>query len=233
MSGFLRWTLALLLMFGAAVGAIRLVSGLQTGSFTLLFTQPDGSACERPCLLGVRPGDTTFDAAIALLKTHPVTRDLEFKVINYRMNLFNGRGLTVIVLKTPGGNVASIGVQFFPSKFFPSSSPSEESRPASPVQSESFGDVVAFLGPPSAVYSTSSNDAMWSYYFSDQLIVGTVLESPLTGTNRINVRDSVDFISLVTSRRFQTPGTVAHWFGFTGAGQYGDLAEGFNPLDPR
>src|SRR5215467_16109656 len=109
------------------MGASRYVGESRRGSFMLLFTNPDGSPCQRPCLLGIRPGDMTFDATVALLKVHPVTRDLQFQAINYRMNLFNGRGLTVTILKTPGGKVASIGVQFFPSRFFPSDSPVDAS----------------------------------------------------------------------------------------------------------
>src|SRR5262249_11028164 len=40
----------------------------------MIFTNPDGSACQQPCLFGIRPGTTTYDQAVVLLKTHPLTR---------------------------------------------------------------------------------------------------------------------------------------------------------------
>jgi len=227
-----RLIVILLLLLLSTVGVIRIAGEHEYGSFALLFANADGSPCQRPCLLGIRPGDMTFDAAVALLKVHPVTRDLQFQDINYRMNLFNGRGLTVTILKTPGGKVASIGVQFFPSRFFPSDSPVDASLPASPVRSATYGDVVSMLGAPSTVYTTTNSDAIWSYFYSDRLIIGTTLSAPPSQVSRIEVADSVDFITLVANRQFQPPSGLARWFGFGSVGHYATLAEGLNPLDP-
>jgi hypothetical protein len=43
---------------------------------SVLFTDPSGIPCTRPCLLGIQPGQTTFTDAIAMVKTHPLTRHL-------------------------------------------------------------------------------------------------------------------------------------------------------------
>src|SRR5439155_3180845 len=36
-----------------------------------LFTNADGTHCQLPCLFGIRPNDTRFNDALALLKAHP------------------------------------------------------------------------------------------------------------------------------------------------------------------
>ena len=232
MRKFFWMTITLLLIVIVVVGVIHIAGGMERGTFALLFTDPDGSPCQRPCMLGVRPGDMAFDAAIALLKSHPVTQALQYQSINYRMSQFNGRDLAVVILKTPGGKVASIGVQFYPSKFFPSQSEGGSGLPVSPVRSASYGDVVSLLGPPNAVYTASTTEGIWSYYYTDRLIVGTILVAPSTSSRRLSVGDSVDFISLVANRQFQTLGNVTRWFGFGDTGHYSFLSDGLSPFDP-
>jgi hypothetical protein len=39
---------------------------------------PDGIACDRPCLFGIRPGETSFQQATKILRTHPLTRDAKW-----------------------------------------------------------------------------------------------------------------------------------------------------------
>lgn len=232
MRRFYLLTAIILAVLAAIVGGIHYAGEARSSSFTLLFTNPDGSPCQRPCMLGIRPGNMTFEAAIALLKTHPVTRNLDFQAVNYRMNQFKGRWLQVTVLKTPGGKVASIGIQFYPSKFFPSESDDDTGLPVSPIRSAAFGDVVELLGAPDAVYTTASNDAVWSYYYTDRLIIQTTLTSPENSSRRITVEDSVDFINLVANRQFQEVDSVSQWFGFGGTGRYANLSDALSPFDP-
>src|SRR5258708_19108886 len=41
-----------------------------------LFSDPDGSPCSHPCMLGVQPGVTQFAAAIDLLNSHPFIKNI-------------------------------------------------------------------------------------------------------------------------------------------------------------
>lgn len=62
---------SLLLIYSAiAIGPLR------HDPLKPFFTNPDGSRCEMPCLLGIRPGETTFGEAITLVQNHPLTHNL-------------------------------------------------------------------------------------------------------------------------------------------------------------
>lgn len=73
----LRLTLALIATFAAGIFVASRISSTQPSALAVLFTNPDGTPCERPCLFGVRPGTTTRNEAIALLKAHPATRNFQ------------------------------------------------------------------------------------------------------------------------------------------------------------
>ncbi len=49
---------------------------LRTDPLMPLFTMPDGSPCQMPCLFGIKAGETTLEDAIALVQTHSLTRNL-------------------------------------------------------------------------------------------------------------------------------------------------------------
>src|SRR5712692_773168 len=75
MPRFYRAVLVLLLIFASVTLAMRMIGGARAAAFATVFTNPDGSPCQRPCLFGIRPGKTTAEEAVALLKSHPFLRD--------------------------------------------------------------------------------------------------------------------------------------------------------------
>src|SRR5262249_50436568 len=74
---FLRLTALLIVLCAFSAGIIHDGSSQQPSSVLALFTKPDGTPCERPCLFGVQPGITSFDQALALLRAHPFTHRFE------------------------------------------------------------------------------------------------------------------------------------------------------------
>ena len=50
---------------------------------TTLFSFPDGSTCQQPCLLGIQPNSTTPNQAIDLIKTHPYTKNNAIRESQY------------------------------------------------------------------------------------------------------------------------------------------------------
>lgn len=74
-------TSALMLFFAVAILFARLVGSTKpnTALFSLLFTNPDGSPCERPCIFGIEPGKITFFQGDAILKQHPATARLDLR----------------------------------------------------------------------------------------------------------------------------------------------------------
>src|SRR5689334_6507113 len=73
----LRLTFALIATFAAAIFVARRISSTQPSPLAVLFTNPDGTPCERPCLFGIRPGKTTRAEAIRLLKANPIIGEFQ------------------------------------------------------------------------------------------------------------------------------------------------------------
>src|SRR5690349_15497017 len=65
-----RLILLLLITFAAAILAVRVLGGRQQSVVEMLFTNPDGSPCEHPCLFGIRPRVTRLDEIESLLERH-------------------------------------------------------------------------------------------------------------------------------------------------------------------
>jgi hypothetical protein len=93
-------TLILIIVLSAALFTARLIGKTQPAPslFSVIFTNPDGSPCEMPCMFGVRPGKMTADEALAMLRKHPVTRDMtESQGSDSVDTIFAAQGVTVYV----------------------------------------------------------------------------------------------------------------------------------------
>lgn len=60
----------LVFLLSGLVGRFRPTTFLST-----FMTNPDGTACDRPCIFGIYPGLTTIEQAKQLLDSHPLARD--------------------------------------------------------------------------------------------------------------------------------------------------------------
>src|SRR5205085_11210708 len=91
-----RVILILLIAFAAAILSVHLAASRQGSVVGMLFTNPDGSPCERDCLFGIRPGITTHEEAIALLNRHPLLENVDgaSSAISSSLNLTRkGKGI--------------------------------------------------------------------------------------------------------------------------------------------
>jgi hypothetical protein len=73
----LRLTLIVTTLCTAAIGMTQWMTRQQPPPVLTIFTNPDGTPCDRPCLFGVQPGLTSFDRAVELLRAHPFTASFE------------------------------------------------------------------------------------------------------------------------------------------------------------
>jgi hypothetical protein len=71
MASLYRPITVLFIVFVGLITASRLGGNSQPSSAVALFTSPDGTRCELPCLFGIRPRATAFNDALALLTAHP------------------------------------------------------------------------------------------------------------------------------------------------------------------
>jgi len=93
-------TLLLIIVLSVTIFTARLIGKMRPAPslFAVIFTNPDGSPCEMPCMFGVRPGKMTGEQAINILKTHPATHD--FRQVNYEQNgyvVFDNEKFNILV----------------------------------------------------------------------------------------------------------------------------------------
>ena len=105
MTSLIRLMLILIVTCASAIAAIWLVGQTQPLSRDLLYTNPNGTPCIRPCLLGIRPGETSQAEAVALLRAHPLTHAM---LLNIEGDIFHDDGLGIILNRDMEGRVASI-----------------------------------------------------------------------------------------------------------------------------
>lgn len=65
--------------------AIYLIGGLFPNPVALLFTNPDGSACQMPCLFGVRPGEMSVTESIRILNRHVLSQPMSISYGNNKV----------------------------------------------------------------------------------------------------------------------------------------------------
>ncbi|MCC7448372.1 MAG: hypothetical protein IT324_13205 [Anaerolineae bacterium] len=106
----IRLTRALISICTLAIFAAHLVGRTQPSPLAALFTNPDGTPCERPCLFGIHPGKMSVDEAVAVLKNHRLLNNVRrlddpnyaFPVGAYSNDLFPGKQLLIYVEPGPG-----------------------------------------------------------------------------------------------------------------------------------
>src|SRR5258708_19796166 len=76
---FFGIAIALTIIFSGTILTSRIVGATQANPIAVLFTNPDGSPCQMPCLFGVRPGETTLDEGLQILDKHPLTHGMSRK----------------------------------------------------------------------------------------------------------------------------------------------------------
>jgi len=143
----LRSTIFLIVACALATVSARLLGGTRPSPFVSVFTGPDGSTCDQPCLFGIRPGQTTTKAAVALLTMHPLTRGLT--VLSSTPVLMGDpqNGVFIDVETTPDGLVQAVTLSLGIS---PGNEPA--SRPNPWTAPLSLGDALP-EGSPSTTFS--------------------------------------------------------------------------------
>ncbi len=99
--GFFAFIILLLIVGTRLVGSLRPPLPLKT-----VMAKPDGSACDRPCLFRIRPGETSVEQAVQILNSHPLTRDAKW--INDHILQLTGPNAFVVFSRTEEGLVDNI-----------------------------------------------------------------------------------------------------------------------------
>jgi hypothetical protein len=115
-------TSALAAVFAVAILLARLAGSIHPAPdrYSILFTNPDSSPCEIPCILGVQPGTATIDSAVRTLRRHPFSRGMRESVSRPGIVTFqaNGIGITVASEYRSSPDVQTIYLWFCRSQSF-------------------------------------------------------------------------------------------------------------------
>jgi len=200
---------ALFVVLCVVIGGVQLIGRTQRAgpdtSVETLFTNPDGTPCQRPCLFGVRPGETSYQTAIKLLQQHPFTShfkpDIDKPDIEW--GVFSGYGMSVILFVNREHVVSRVDLVH-----------TSDNAPGSWA---SLGEVVTVLGPPEEV--GVDNDSVRSYYPAASMIFFHSGNSH----GYVNAEDRFDclFVFAFPSKTLQEPNATT-WRGFTSTQRYRD-----------
>ena len=210
-----RLVFSLMVLFAVVPLAARLIGHGSTSPLTAMFADTDGASCRYPCLFGILPGKTTGEEAVAILKSHPLTRNLSALSTSPFMMVDMGSGASVMFTVTDEGKVDTIAVQ------------DDAAFVAAPdaislLRSVSLGNAINALGQPDFL---AMNHGYIAYYLRDAVTISVVhsANKQLSNTDRIEGNLSVSRIMLAGV--FSCPPaklswTVAPWLGFTNVGRY-------------
>lgn len=197
----LRRTAFLIVFFAMCIIFACGIGHLQPTPISDLFTNPDGSSCEMPCLFGVKAGNSNMSAeeALRLLASHPLTRGHKVSYSKKWHNyMLEGKESSIVLSVTDTGYVEWLQIEYMPY--------SAESSHAVDVNSDALdqhlakltlGHVVAFMEPP-CNQSTSLDMGMeqiWLSFQRNDLTFGHRLSNPV----RIELDDPLWFIHLSIS----------------------------------
>ncbi|MBX3065419.1 MAG: hypothetical protein KF726_20760 [Anaerolineae bacterium] len=213
MRNLIRLTILTLALLTTAVGGSR-AFGQRHQVFTLADWLLDsaGKPCAEPCILGIRPGVTSFDEALHLLQIHPLTHDLTMYTANRVEVMFLGDDVRIGVVEDSDGLVYSIHLE--PQRRDISSVPA-----GAPTLRLTLGELVNVLGAPDAfqLRQTRTGPVNIATYFAHNL---TIINYRRTG--EVSPYDPFIYIFMYRqdSASVYQPDVAASWRGFGMARMY-------------
>ena len=157
----------------------------------VLFTNADGSPCERPCLFGIRVGKTFYTDAIDLLRRHPFTHNYE---PNIEGDILRGESMNIILVVDDNDRIVLIEL-------------TNRTNAGSTLASVSLGEVISHLGAPDAVENEGEFTA--SYYAAQRLIFSHRTVAP----NKISIDQPFEAVTVYATTP-EIPSASIPWEGF-------------------
>lgn len=120
-----------------------------------IFTTPDGTFCGQRCLFGVYPGSSTEDAAVKLLRTHPLLHNFEVVSLHpFRIEGHNDWIMMVSFNTTPDGMVDEITI----ARYIRYGNRPAGEVPVALPEVGTLGDALSLFGSPDFVQLTAGGD---------------------------------------------------------------------------
>jgi hypothetical protein len=160
------------------------------------FSNPDGTSCKHPCLLGVRPGETSYEEALALLRSHPLTHDYH---VDFRHGVLHGPEANVILHFEPGHPISLIEYVRITDR--------------SHLVWDTLGSVIADLSAPDQ--TSVNSDFTISFYLLDH----AVFHYSHSVVDHITVDDRLERVAVYAVLP-RIPDGAGPWLGFNAAQAY-------------
>jgi len=204
MPRLLRFILLLIFIAALLMFAARLIGSTHSATqLATVMSQPDGTACNHPCLFGVRPGETSFEQAVAILHAHPLTHEAKW--------------LTALTLQL-NGPPAYVGFSITPDKVIDSITLSDNMEdtgipvPGSLADSIPLGELILAFGAPNIALPGSD------YFVASFPTVGVIAAVARPDDLRAYVRPDthMNMVMIYVVRPCQLPVNlyVHPWAGF-------------------
>lgn len=207
---------------------IRLLGSSQQHTVaSQLFSATDGTACPKPCLFGIVPGETSFDSALTVMNEHPLTRHMtKLNLPDPTYARFIDDETTVDILTISQNQqsqsshpnsktVIAVNIRY-QLHFEPFSDP---------VGQTTLGDVVLVAGMPFRTQHVQTalitGDIFQTHYAEGQFSVSTWLSRGQHG-KRVKLTDPVFTLSVTTKDRFNPPFQWSPWHGFSDLALYSE-----------
>ena len=161
-SAFGCWVIFVLII----IAARWLPTDHQPITLATWLTNAAGQPCDKPCVLGIEPGITSFDQALRLVKEHPLTHALPMYYADRSEVLFPGDDIPLGIIRDTDGLVYSIHLE-------PQRRDISVAKPGDPTLRLRLGDLINEIGLPNAFQLREGRfgPVDVSTYFAHNLVV--------------------------------------------------------------
>jgi hypothetical protein len=206
---FQRTTLCILVLAVTGVSLTKLLDTTEASPYETIFTNPDGSACTKPCLLGVRPGETVYEKSIDILQSHPLLYGAEVVdnsvAYHWPMKSLILENIVVEVVKGYDATVSTIRLGWKDKQF----------KSALPVMhSPSLGELNVIFDSPKSVVPQIERTAYTVLHYDANVKAAIDYNMP------VNVYSQILYIN-ISATPAKDGGTSVAWQGFANAESYG------------
>ena len=201
-------TLILIFITSMAIAASYLVgSTYPSPKLAAIFTNPDGSLCEMPCMFGIRPNVTRTTELLQIMRNHPIFLPLVRKESSAASGTefqFSDKTQNIVVVLDTRNVVQSIHWR---------------NSGCVPAWLSTVGDLANTLGQPSAIFAQPFTSGSIDYVFKDyQMAIEsnrTLASCKIASSNeRLDPHDLVLGIFLEDSSYFERFKEGVPWRGF-------------------
>lgn len=194
------------------LSAMQIVVKTEASPFALLFTNPDGSRCARPCILGVIPGNMSFERGLEILRAHPLMKNAHETAYRYLLGwsvrVFVQGNLSVTIIPEGDGMINAIRLGW---------SNVMNKSASSNLPGLTLGDLNAMLGSPKSLMPQHSCGYETAIFYDSSLQAKINFNAPIRADTPI--LDMQLSTHQTSEQGFDSK--VKKWQGFATATQYG------------